>query len=158
MPFLLGETLARCSVYRLSKPSLPFLDIPLRPSNLSDTVALICLDGSKPETFLSDLVVWLSLLHQAAAQWTSNATKDQQQDPSTSDHTRQARPEYELQMAQDRLSHIWTSYEEPVVKQGEHAGPSVQSSHGAGPPAELPQGALEANLGLQLVVVCTKVP
>lgn len=156
----LPETLARCSVYRLSKPSLPFLDIPLQPSNLSDTVALICLDGSKPETFLSDLVAWLSLLHQAAAQWTSKEPKQQQQqqqDPSSSEIKRQARPEYHLQMAQDRLSHIWTSYEEPAVKQGEHAGPSVPSSHGAGAPAELPQGALEANFGLQLVVVCTKV-
>lgn len=141
-------------MYSCSKPSQDFLQLPLQPSHLTSALALLCLDFSRPESFIDSLLTWLSALHALTQTWSG------QQQSTT--HA------YDLQNAQDRLRHLWSTYQEPTSKpDGTLAQPLPVSSssntsttghqHAAATQEDLPKGTLPDNLGLQFVIVCTKV-
>lgn len=134
-------------MYLCSKPDPEFLNLPLaHPS--SNTIALLCLDWSQPQRFLHSLLTWLSALDRLCHSWTDHV-----------DNSRE-RPDYAWQNAKDRLSRLWQSYQEPTLKPDGSVQaplPNATTSNPEASASDLPQGILEDNLGLQLVVVCTKV-
>jgi dynein light intermediate chain 1 len=122
-------------VYQLPAATKQLLQLSLTPSNLLDSLLVILLDWDRPWTFLPQLQTWLALIQA----------------------TLQDMPP--LNAAKDRLEAFIKAYQEPVLKEDGTIGTTPQPARDA---AELdllplPSGTLSVNLGLPIVVVCTKV-
>jgi dynein light intermediate chain 1 len=129
----LRDLLARIGLYGLRSPDRPLLQLALTPATLSDSLVVILLDWQQPWSFVSQLAFWFRLLQSVL----------QQDAPAH----------------QDRIEAFLKAYQEPVLKEDGSVGTTPQPARDAAEAASLPLpfGTLSVNLGLPVVVVCTKV-
>ncbi|GAA5923820.1 uncharacterized protein JCM15063_003777 [Sporobolomyces koalae] len=135
------ETLASLSVYQLPSPLAPFPDLlplALSTESLVDSVVVIVLDWDKPWQFMRQLEQWIAMIE-------------------TKLNLRQETAE--LIEAKERLENQVRNYQEPTASasapaQAAASTPTVASTIDLDSP--LPPGTLVDNLGLGLIVVCTK--
>ena len=138
-------------VYQLSSSeSSDLLNLALSPSTLLNSLVIIILDWERPWTFLSHLGDWLSLLHIAVASIRSSTTGED-------------RGEYLFELARERIEAFHRAYQEPTLREdgtvvslpiGSQARRDIVADLNALP---LPQGTLSDNIGIPIIVCCTKV-
>ncbi|BGO88474.1 hypothetical protein NBRC10512_003012 [Rhodotorula toruloides] len=135
-----GDTVARLGFFHVPAPSPPYpalLSLALSRSNLLDSLVVLVLDWEKPWNFVRELEAWLALL------------EDQLKRARRGEKEKEA---YEEVEARERLEAYVRSYQEPTSS---GAAPSTSAAaHLDDSP--LPPGTLLDNLGIGLVIVCTK--
>ncbi|BGO98981.1 hypothetical protein NBRC10513v2_000083 [Rhodotorula toruloides] len=135
-----GDTVARLGFFQVPAPSPPYpalLSLALSRSNLLDSLIILVLDWEKPWNFVKELEAWLALL------------EDQLKRARRGEKEKEA---YEEVEARERLEAYLRSYQEPTAS---GAAPSISAAaHLDDSP--LPPGILLDNLGIGLVIVCTK--
>ncbi|KAM0755401.1 hypothetical protein T439DRAFT_320094 [Meredithblackwellia eburnea MCA 4105] len=127
-----AETVARLGVYQLPSPEPPYpslLPLALSKSTLLDSIAVIVLDWERPWKFLKELRGWIGVLEGVLK-------------------GKGVSEGWEGAEGKERLESHLRHYAEPST-----AGASSQL---ADLDAPLPPGVLTDNLGIGLVIVCTK--
>ncbi|KAM0793520.1 hypothetical protein ACM66B_000959 [Microbotryomycetes sp. NB124-2] len=130
------ETIARLGVYQLPSPERPnasLLSLAMSPATLMDSIVLIVLDWEQPWRFMRDLHAWTSLIDELVNE---RGIGDSQTGSS----------------ARERLGTLFRQYVEPSAV----ATNSTSAAHLADKDSPLPSGTLTHNLGLDMVIVCTK--
>ncbi|BGP28354.1 hypothetical protein JCM10296v2_000086 [Rhodotorula toruloides] len=135
-----GDTVARLGFFHVPAPSPPYpalLSLALSRSNLLDSLIIVVLDWEKPWNFVRELEAWLALL------------EDQLKRARRGETEKEA---YEEVEARERLEAYIRSYQGPTTSG------AVPSSSAAAhlDDSPLPPGTLLDNLGIGLVIVCTK--
>ncbi|KAL8286183.1 hypothetical protein RQP46_004671 [Phenoliferia psychrophenolica] len=131
------ETVARLGVYQLPSPHAPYpslLPLALSRATLLDSLVIIVLDWERPWRFLKELRAWIGVLEGVLK-------------------GKGVAEGWEGQEGRERLEAHFRHYFEPTATAAT-AGPSA--SQLADTEAPLPPGVLTDNLGISLVIVCTK--
>ncbi|BGP52586.1 hypothetical protein JCM8202v2_000141 [Rhodotorula sphaerocarpa] len=138
-----GDLLGRLGFYQISTSEPPrsrLASLALSRCALADSLVMLVLDWQKPWTFVRELEGWIETLERAlkvkAGEEGSEAAEEDQVDEG-----------------RQRLEATWRAYQEPTPN---GTMPSTSSANLHTADAPLPAGALLENLGLNLVVVCTK--
>ncbi|GAA5882815.1 hypothetical protein JCM16303_002472 [Sporobolomyces ruberrimus] len=136
------DTLARLSIYQLPSPSPPYpalLPLALSKKTLLDSLVVIVLDWERPWSFLRELRDWIAMLETILEK---EVGKDA----------------YELAEGKERIETCLRNYHEPPsTSNGTTASTSAATAVSTiDTDSPLPVGTLIENLGLPLVVVCTK--
>ncbi|GAA6022167.1 hypothetical protein JCM11491_005113 [Sporobolomyces phaffii] len=134
------ETLARLSIYQLPSPAPPFpalLPLALSKKTLLDSLVVIVLDWERPWSFLDELRNWIAMLRSILR---AEAGGDDV---------------YEVAEAKERSRTQLRTYHDPAPTTN-GGTPSAMSAAPIDTDAPLPPGTLLENLGIPIVVVCTK--
>ncbi|BGP21211.1 hypothetical protein JCM10295v2_000082 [Rhodotorula toruloides] len=135
-----GDTIARLGFFHVPAPSPPYpalLSLALSRSSLLDSLVILVLDWEKPWNFVRELEAWLWLL------------EDQLKMARRGEKGKEA---YEEVEGRERLEAYIRAYQEPTAS-GAVPSPSAAAHLDDSP---LPPGTLLDNLGIGLVIVCTK--
>ncbi|GAA5966064.1 hypothetical protein JCM8115_004918 [Rhodotorula mucilaginosa] len=136
-----GDVLGRLGFYQIST-SEPARDrlvsLALSRCPLVDSLAIIVLDWRRPWTFVQELEYWIDLLESALSRDENGAEEREQ----------------ERDEGKRRLEATLRAYQEPTSSGAMPSSTSTSNLHAADAP--LPAGTLLENLGLGLVIVCTK--
>ncbi|KAK4057713.1 hypothetical protein OIO90_001361 [Microbotryomycetes sp. JL221] len=160
------EIMARLGVYQLASPQPPvssLLPLALSPVTMLDSIVLIMLDWQQPWSFVRHLQAWMNLLHQ------SNTTNTDERTFLTAQSKRQFSliddsappPPPDLRRPADEVpktldgSTVETRFRH-YVEPNATATTSSNTSHLIDKDSPLPDGALTNNLGLDIVIVCSK--
>ncbi|GAA6040958.1 hypothetical protein JCM8097_000511 [Rhodosporidiobolus ruineniae] len=144
-----GETLARLSLFRLPSPAPPFpslLSLALTPQTLLDSLVVLVLDWERPWRFVEELEGWVGVLEERLGR------------------KRGEREGWEEVEGRERLESYLRSYHEPPAPGSSSSTAALATSSSSAtaaaaaldPDAPLPPGTLTDNLGIGLVIVCTK--
>ncbi|GAA5907009.1 hypothetical protein JCM5296_003912 [Sporobolomyces johnsonii] len=137
------ETLARLSLFQLPSPLPPYpslLPLALSRQTLLDSLIVIVLDWERPWGFIKELKEWVAMLERVLE---SQAGKDS----------------WEAVEGKERLEAHLRAYHEPAAGASSAAPATTSTSTSAAAldaDAPLPSGTLTDNLGIGIVVVCTK--
>ncbi|KAK4055164.1 hypothetical protein OIV83_000444 [Microbotryomycetes sp. JL201] len=130
------ETVARLGVYQLPSPEPPhasLLSLALTPATFMDSIILIVLDWEQPWRFMRDLHAWTSLLDELVDE---RGIGSSQAGSS----------------ARERLETLFKQYVEPSAV----ATTATSAAHLIHQESPLPSGTLTSNIGLDIVIVCSK--
>ncbi|GAA5992711.1 hypothetical protein JCM5350_004288 [Sporobolomyces pararoseus] len=135
------DTLARLSIYQLPSAQPPFpalLPLALKKETLSESVVVIVLDWEKPWDWIRELKEWIRMLKEMLL----NIDEDGKT----------------LHEAKEQVENYLRNYREPVsTSQGGATAPTtITTSSILDNESALPDGTLLENLGVPIVVVCTK--
>ncbi|BGP12267.1 hypothetical protein JCM10213_000038 [Rhodosporidiobolus nylandii] len=137
-----GDTLARLGLFQLPSPSPPYpslLSLALSKQTLLDSLVVIVLDWERPWRFVEELEGWIGLLEARLAQGDKDGLGGG----------------WEGQEGRERVEAFLRAYHEPPLPSS--SAPSTSTAAAAlDPDAPLPPGTLTSNLGVGLVIVCTK--
>ncbi|GAA5954069.1 hypothetical protein JCM21900_005397 [Sporobolomyces salmonicolor] len=137
------ETLARLSLFQLPSPLPPYpslLPLALSRQTLLDSLIVIVLDWERPWGFIKELKKWVAMLERVLE---DQAGKDS----------------WEAVEGKERLEAHLRAYHEPAAGASSAAPATTSTSTSAAAldaDAPLPPGTLTDNLGIGIVVVCTK--
>ncbi|GAA5966769.1 hypothetical protein JCM3765_000943 [Sporobolomyces pararoseus] len=138
------DTLARLSVYQLPSAQPPFpalLPLALKRDTLLESVVVIVLDWEKPWDWIRELKEWIRMLKELV--------RNVDEDEATLDKSRA------------RVENYLRNYREPAsTVQGSTAATTTTATTTSSTlldnESPLPDGTLVENLGVPIVVVCTK--
>jgi dynein light intermediate chain 1 len=140
------ETLARLSLFQLPSPSPPFpslLSLALTPQTLLTSLIVLVLDWERPWNWVAEVEAWVGVLEEKLGR------------------KRGEKERWEEVEGRERLEQWIRGYSEPPAQVNGAAGAGTSTSTSAAYAvdleAELPKGSLTDNLGVGLVIVCTKV-
>ncbi|GAA5910638.1 uncharacterized protein JCM6883_003238 [Sporobolomyces salmoneus] len=142
------DILARLSIYQLPSPSPPFpslLPLALSRETLLDSLIVVVLDWDKPWSFIEQLEGWIEMIkRQIDALFTD---EEDREDLRT--------------RARERVENYLRNYREPAAATASTTTSTTASSSSTAASAidadsPLPLGTLIENLGIPIIVVCTK--
>ncbi|POY70564.1 hypothetical protein BMF94_6479 [Rhodotorula taiwanensis] len=137
------DLLGRLGFYQIpttEPPRTRLVSLALSRAALIDSLVVIVLDWQKPWTFIRELKYWIEVLEEALGE---QSQTEGGEDPVEEGKRRDL----------DTVEATWRAYQEPTAN-GTMPSTSTASLHSLDAP--LPTGALLENLGLNLVIVCTK--
>ncbi|GAA5981095.1 hypothetical protein JCM10908_003984 [Rhodotorula pacifica] len=138
-----GDTLGRLGFYQISTSDparVRLVSLAISRIPLVDSLVVIVLDWQKPWTFVQELEYWIDLVEAALVQGSAEeGAADREED--------------EREEGKRTLEATLRAYQEPNAN---GAMPSTSSASVHAADAPLPAGTLLENLGLGLVIVCTK--
>ncbi|KAI7827258.1 dynein light intermediate chain-domain-containing protein [Kickxella alabastrina] len=154
------ETVARLGVYQLASDRTTdreLLRFVLDARSFSTSAAIVVLDWSKPWRFVKALLRWINVLVRAV-EMVCDDTGGREATGKTSGWT-QGRAA--VDECRERLERFLQEYTEPSDVSAEHAsaksaGPGNVAASTVDVLLPLGKGVLEANLGIPLIIVCTK--
>ncbi|CAG9326675.1 unnamed protein product [Blepharisma stoltei] len=125
--------ISRINIWTLDHPQLKdLLEFALKPKQLNKTIFGIVLDWSQPWTFLEDLHQWIEIWHEKLGKVLSSLPLDDQD-----------------QMVQG-VERYMKAYKDPSEEtKEEKIDEAVQE-------IPLPEGVLQVNLGVPIVIICCK--
>lgn len=159
------DLLGRLGFYQISTSEPPrsrLASLALSRCALADSLVMLVLDWQTPWTFVRELEGWIETLERAlkvkAGEEGSEAAEEDQVDEGRQrcEQVRLvARTSNKLTLfVHAAVEATWRAYQEPTPN---GTMPSTSSANLHTADAPLPAGALLENLGLNLVIVCTKV-
>ncbi|KAJ2704046.1 hypothetical protein FB645_003579 [Coemansia sp. IMI 203386] len=160
------EVISRVGIYQLASDRISdreLLNFVLDAKSFSAAAAVIVLDWSKPWRFVKTLLRWLNVLSDAVDMVCSDAGG---RGAKTSNAGGWTQGRAVVDECRERLERFLQEYMEPAITSVDHSAGSALTDGGinhANPLAAsadvllpLAKGVLESNLGLPVVVVCTK--
>ncbi|KAI8454670.1 dynein light intermediate chain-domain-containing protein [Phakopsora pachyrhizi] len=149
------DTLVRLSIHQIPSASPPFsslLPLILNPDSLRESLILVLIPFSHPSSLLTSLVRWMVLIRSVI-----DLIKDSTTSNSSSSSRPTPRGEYILQEAKELLESQYRSYLEPSASNQPKNDPLEPNTNiHLLQDLPLPLGTLTENLGVGIVVVCTK--
>lgn len=147
------DSLARINFYQIADPHPRFhklANMALGPTQYGQSTAMIFLNWGRPWLFLESLQKWLRFLELAHTE-----ILDYGSDPRTvDDPDRYTTGKAMVDELKTQLFKYFQDYKEAPVGLGEEKRPIISALSEA--PVKLAPGCLSRNLGIPLIIVCTK--
>ncbi|ORX87357.1 dynein light intermediate chain [Basidiobolus meristosporus CBS 931.73] len=150
------ETIARIGLYQLAGSDNSYHDLlrfSLNANTFSSSLIVIVLDWSKPWTFIETFERWIKLIEEVV-----ESVKAEGGDSKSDNPDKWTYGKFVIDEAKEKLERYIQEYTDPSISSGSPAVPhsTVTSSMNSDVLLPLGPGCLTTNLGIPIVVACTK--
>ncbi|KAK9762666.1 hypothetical protein K7432_011382 [Basidiobolus ranarum] len=150
------ETVARVGLYQLAGSDDSYHDLlrfSLNANTLSGSLIVIALDWSKPWTFVETFERWIKLLEEAIESIKAEGGDEKSDNPDKWTYGK-----FVIDEAKEKLERYVQEYTDPSISNSSPSIPNsaITSSMNNDVLLPLGPGCLTKNLGIPIVVVCTK--